>query len=357
MQTDMHFYGTHALALAAGLKPDVARQIAIAAQYVDDSDTVDIAFTDGSFFHGDATGHHPINANNFHKYDQRKVWIPFHFLPGNQGKTLHERLLCQPDSLIAQQMVDWALIEAAGSYGPMMLGIAAHVYADTFAHYGFSGIAASINRVNFATIKHETADVEMRNYITDKAQRFFEKLILKTQSSAEAAAANLLGLGHGGVSTYPDRPYLTWSFQYEDGRESGQRNNTETFLLASEKLHSIFVRFGEKKPEFSDRLAIPFNKIEKKVREILSLEADQDGRSSAWLDSLADGTLIGRKFTLTPYDCSTFDLERAELVGKEITQKRANETSVFQFLRAANHYRRFVLKKLLPKHNIPVFFD
>jgi hypothetical protein len=38
MQMDMHFYGVYALARAAGIKPEVARTIACASQYVDDCD-------------------------------------------------------------------------------------------------------------------------------------------------------------------------------------------------------------------------------------------------------------------------------------------------------------------------------
>ena len=37
MQIDMHFYGTYALARAAGIKPDSAHTIAYASQFVDDA--------------------------------------------------------------------------------------------------------------------------------------------------------------------------------------------------------------------------------------------------------------------------------------------------------------------------------
>lgn len=37
MQLDMHFYGIYALARAAGVKPEVARTIAYASQFVDDA--------------------------------------------------------------------------------------------------------------------------------------------------------------------------------------------------------------------------------------------------------------------------------------------------------------------------------
>jgi len=37
MQEDMHYYGTYAMARAAGLKVKDAKVVAYAAQYVDDS--------------------------------------------------------------------------------------------------------------------------------------------------------------------------------------------------------------------------------------------------------------------------------------------------------------------------------
>jgi hypothetical protein len=357
MQTDMHFYGTHALALAAGLKPEVARLIATAAEYVDDSDTVDISFADGSFFHGAATGHHPVNAENLQKYDQRRVWIPFHFLPGNHGVTLHERLLCQPDSEIAREMVQWALSKAVGGYGPMMLGIAAHVYADTFAHYGFSGIAANINQVQFDSIKVTVNDPRIKDYILDKASKFIDGLMNRSQEGVQSAVANLLGLGHGGATTYPDRPFLKWSFTYSDGRESGERNNTETFLVASEKLHALFCEYAQACPDLCSGAPIPFETIRAKVRAILLLEADQPDRSKAWIKAMADGSLLGYGFNVTPYDEKAFENERVELVGKDVEHVDAEATLVFKFLKAANLYRNFVLNDLLPGHGITVFVD
>jgi hypothetical protein len=37
MQVDMHFYGVYALARCAGIKPETARTIAYASQFVDDA--------------------------------------------------------------------------------------------------------------------------------------------------------------------------------------------------------------------------------------------------------------------------------------------------------------------------------
>ena len=62
MDIDMHYYGTFALARAAGLDRNVAVRIATAAEFVDDSTTTEIiVHPDGARFRGEATAHHPTD--------------------------------------------------------------------------------------------------------------------------------------------------------------------------------------------------------------------------------------------------------------------------------------------------------
>ena len=91
MQEDMHYYGTYALARAAGLDVKYARVIAYAAQYVDDSTTNDSeVHEDGGMFETTATAHTnaeaALNSATDH-LEQRKVWVPFHFF--QQAKVIH----------------------------------------------------------------------------------------------------------------------------------------------------------------------------------------------------------------------------------------------------------------------------
>src|SRR5580658_5255170 len=76
MDIDMHYYGTYALARAAGLSASVARRIATAAEFVDDStDTEVIVHPDGARFRGESTAHHPTDlAPNNDRDDQLLVW-------------------------------------------------------------------------------------------------------------------------------------------------------------------------------------------------------------------------------------------------------------------------------------------
>ena len=109
MQEDMHYYGTYALARAAGLDVERAKIIAYATQYVDDSFNSEIhVHLDGGWFETTATAHTGFEAiiNSIaDSFEQRKVWVPFHFLPGGEGETLSEKLICQKDSKLSQEMV------------------------------------------------------------------------------------------------------------------------------------------------------------------------------------------------------------------------------------------------------------
>lgn len=348
MQLDMHYYGTYAVARSAGIKAGTAREIALAAQYVDDSSEISAEIADGAYIHVDATAHHPSELQpNTNRYDQRKVWVPFHFLPGNQGNDLHERLVCKKDSAIAREMVDNALTHSNEIYGSLLMGITAHVYADTFSHYGFSGISSPMNYVEAETIKPIVKTEEILQYVTGKLNSFIEQ--------RAADAANLLGLGHGGVATCPDRPYLTWSFTYSDGRSSGERRNHETFLEACEMLHGMFTRFVQRAPEHLDRNAQqPFNAISQTVSDILACEGKLDQRIAGWQKASLSGSLHGSglKEMIPEYDSATFTNEESRMLEMELPA--AQNTTIYRFIQAANVHRRYVLQQLLPKHGLQV---
>ena len=97
MQIDMHFYGIYALARAAGIKPDSAHTIAYASQFVDDAldGEVNVLKNHKAVF-PIITSHKPMDYQNAMFRDQWKVWVPFHFLPGNlkNGRSFYEKMQC-----------------------------------------------------------------------------------------------------------------------------------------------------------------------------------------------------------------------------------------------------------------------
>lgn len=185
MQIDMHFYGTYALARASGIPPRDAKAIAYAAQYVDDSTSQDSErHDDGGLLYGIATAHHDwqcVINRKVHPDEQRRVWVPFHFIPGGAGDSFEERLLCIKDSPIAQKMIEHHIgVASNGSpFGLHLLGIAAHVYMDTFSHYGFSGVGSKYNSVKEETIKTiGVKDKNMEEYLINKFGKFIKDYLI-----------------------------------------------------------------------------------------------------------------------------------------------------------------------------------
>lgn len=347
MQIDMHYYGTYALARMAGLKKSAAFEIAMAAQLVDDCAHISLPLLDGVFLHHEPTAHHPIQlAANSDPAEQRRAWIPFHFLPGNQGKSVEERLVCVAGSAIAQEVLQHALQNAQGPQGAAQIGVAAHAYADTFAHYGFSGIASKRNRVKSGSFDLKVKNPNIWKYITSKAEAFFAKHVTEI--------ATLDGLGHASVATYPDRPYLQWSFTYEDGQPSGARSNPETYRLACEKLYLFFSHYAEQQPEqVESGQKINYLAVRKQVETILAFEGPLNERIDQWKMALQSGVLIpGHQETIPTYDYAQFRATAEALCT--IASQEAHHTFPFRFFLAAKTHREFVLYDLLPRYDLAV---
>ena len=345
MQTDMHYYGTFALARAAGMSAPAAGIIATAAEYVDDSDYVDIQLDDEAFIHAPPTAHHPTNKENILPVDQRRVWVPFHFIPGNQGDSTAERMICRKDSDLAREMVEFHLSGAGESYILERMGIAAHVYADTFSHYGFSGISSHFNKVAADSISLlNVRDGSFLEKIMRQASDFEDKYI-------KGRIADAVGLGHGSVATYPDRPYLQWRFTYADpAHDSGVRSNQVTFLEAAEKLHGIFSRLAALLPNYAEPGGgRSFASIRETVSEILALEAGMDSRIYAWQMAAAKGKLFKGE-EIPPYSPDVFSAD-VEAMSQHTTES-VQGTNAYGFLRAAQLHREFVLHTLLPKYGL-----
>lgn len=366
MDIDMHYYGTYALARAAGLGADVALRIATAAEFVDDStDTQVIVNPQGARFRGESTAHHPTDfAPNNDLDDQLNVWVPFHFLPGNIGTTQSQRLVCQKDSKIARRMVAHHLDLAEATFGIEMIGIAAHVYADTFAHYGFSGISSRVNRVKFGSINLINGDP-----IAPKVERFFGKfgvqggLLRNFRDAIATVVGNVAedttgALGHGSVATFPDQPYLEWSYQYElpDLQSSPQavhRQNANDYMAAALALYNMFRAFGDRRRDCVDNKGpLEFNAIEATVRQIVTLGADRDGRIAAWIKALQDGKLSKDVDGNMPaYDHQPWRNEMLMLAGLPQPQN-ASGVPVYHFYQAAALHKHYVLRELLPSEGI-----
>jgi hypothetical protein len=348
MQTDMHYYGTYAMARAAGIERDACFIIATAAQFVDDhANKETIKFRDGARIDTEATAHHSTNINNVKEDDQRMVWVPFHFLPGNEGEAYQEKMLCRKDSDIAKEMVRHALTLHDKVYALPLIGITAHVYADTFSHHGFSGYKSSLNKVDKGSFQFdEEHSNSIINYIRGKVDKFYEKF----QANI---AESLSKLGHGAVATFPDRPYLKWSFTYESQPDQRvERNNPKDFLDGCKALHLMFSEFVQSEPDYKADKGKSFEEIESIVQTILACEDDMQGRINAWKGAANSGRLFANGAEEIPdYDGSVWHSQRESLANENDSEVAISEP-IYHFYQAASIHRTYILRDLLPDNNL-----
>ena len=374
MQIDMHYYGTYALARAAGFERNAARIVATSAQFVDDNIAEShLTFRDGSRIDTEATAHHLYNRENLDEHNQRQVWVPFHFLPGNIGETYTERLKCRMDSEIAREMRDHHLTYSDRDFALHLLGITAHVYADTFSHCGFAGVSSRGNKVDNGSFRYqeevEGADdavtelsPSMKAYITGKVRSFFESkgehgglsTNIKTWMAEEFSGA----LGHGSVATLPDRPYLVWSFNYERSDAVAgvrdTRSNPVTYLASCRALYNMFQRFARLRQDVVGSKCLDFEALAPRVQQILRTQDNKAGRIQAWKDAAQAGDLFdGDGEEIPDYEGNDWNARWEELNENDGYQS-AMDTPIWHFYQAASLHRTYVLRDLLPKHGLIV---
>lgn len=400
MQTDMHYYGTYAIARAAGLKPKDAKIIAYSAQFVDDSTQEDsLMHEDGGLLYGVATAHHPfkqVPLNYLHyliknycynwlykstkkkklaNLQQRRIWIPFHFYPGNQthsnknNEKLSHQLICRKDSDIVNAMFKSHTDQIKSfPYILHLIGIASHVYMDTFSHYGFSGVSSTNNKIYETSFKFYSND-ESKSINSSNKIKEFKKFKLKYSKEtfvnnwrkvtgclqSKVATLGSGALGHGSVASFPDQPYLKWSFEYEKTGQLSERNNPETFLEGCEKLHSKLKDFS--KNYYSEEPKITeFSKIKETIKEILLYESDKtEERIEQWLDAINKNKLFTKaNEEFLDYDNKEWENQKIEKFAELETSSKVVTLDIYKFHQAADYHRHYTLKQLLPKYGIIV---
>ncbi len=156
MQIDGHHTLTYVVARLAGMPHQDSEKLAYCAQYVDEAtNSQPVRFSNGAMFNRISSAHKMLDYRNGNELANHLAWIPFHFLPGNNGEKTDtipdgkfiQRLVCRPDSHVSRDMLRAVAKYRNEPFGIHMFGIAMHVYADTFAHQGFAGVSHEINAV------------------------------------------------------------------------------------------------------------------------------------------------------------------------------------------------------------------
>ena len=163
------------------------------------------------------------------------------------------------------------------------------------------------------------------------------------------------GLGHGAVMTFPDRPYLKWSFEYEyPEKVRVTRDNPKTFNEGCKALHKMFRTFLEHYPEFSDNSGNDYDVISDLVNDVICTQAKCEGRIDAWQNAAKSGGLFNlSNEKIEVYDADQQHTNREDLI-KIKDSRKITEFSIFRFYQAAAAHRHYVIRDLLPSHNLIV---
>ncbi|WGV26141.1 DUF6765 family protein [Halotia branconii] len=353
MQIDFHHGVTYVAARLAGFEHENANIIAYSTQYVDDA-TNDglIRFENGALFSRISSAHKMLDYRNFEELANYRVWIPFHFLPGNGGLPAGEdpqgsfinKLICRPNSYVAQEMVRECIEHRHTPYGLHRLGITMHVYVDTWAHQGFAGVNHRVNEAKNLLDEHGKPDRKL----IDRLQNYF--------------ISEALPLGHGSVLTNPDKPFLRWG--YFNGRgEQITRNNPQDFLAAADNMCKAMQRYLIGDPD----AVVPGLPEPDKTLIALMLEniTDDKGnvRHQKWLNAIAEGKFSFGKADIN-YIPKGKDSWKFFALGTEKAVDGGNEKYPYhpsfltsnwkKFHDALESHHFYITHDLLPKYGICV---
>ncbi len=285
MQIDFHHAVSYVLSRLAGFSREESEIISYSSQYVDDA-TIHgiIRFTNNAMYTRTSSAHKLIDFHNTVSAENYRVWVPFHFLPGNGGLKAGEdpeggfinKLVCYPDSYVAEEMLTYCIADHDKPYGLHRLGVTIHVLADTFAHQGFSGVIHKINDV-----------LRLDSDLKTESLGFFKDLLerLKTLFIDRA-----LPLGHGAALTCPDLPYLKWGYTNEYHTELIGRDNTVIYNDAVISIFESLIKFRKQDPGCVINEQILPEDF-KQIRSNFENFTNPSGtvRHKQWIDSIARG--------------------------------------------------------------------
>jgi hypothetical protein len=208
MDIEFHYYITYLVARRAGFSPDDAYCIGYASQYTDDNSTLyDISEGTADAYTNDIS--QTLNILK-PREDLMRIYPAFHFMPGTASEVsngparrddgLTHQLNTIPDNANARTLLKAAL-DTNDLY---RIGIATHMFVDTFAHQNFTGSFSEFNFVHAGIME-----------------------------------AAIPPIGHAHALHKPDIPGLLW----QDNRLTGSYvdvNNKERFLTAARRLYQEY---------------------------------------------------------------------------------------------------------------------
>ncbi len=212
MDIEFHYYITCLIALRAGFTKNEAYMLAYSSQHVDDN-TDKVIISQGT---GNEYSNYISQTSNILKAEKElmQIYPIFHFMPGNTEEIESDGAFRRdgkfhvlntiPDNSNARVV----LSAAFASKDLYRIGIATHMFADTFAHQNFVGYYESFNAMKG---------------VLDKA---------------------IPDVGHADAKHNPDLPGLVWNDKRLI-RRNAEISNKERFLKAAERIFEEFRRYKD----------------------------------------------------------------------------------------------------------------
>jgi len=354
MQKDFHYAVTYIVARWADFSHKKAQIIAYASQLVDDNcDYGTLEFDNGAMCSQIPSSHKMHDYRNFRTLEQYKVWMPFHFLPGNDGLNFKQdvpgsfinKLITTSTSHTANEMVDYCLVNWKAKSPDRLhrLGITLHTLSDCWAHQGFVGINHEVNDVILMD-GSEFTKPSLFNVIKGGLIDTIGALISKFMSNA-------FPLGHASTFDVPDLPYLKWKY-INDGAQF-VRENYNDYVSAAEAMYGVLKQISPNlscKPSLSDE-----QKDLLKQLFISFKQRNSYDRLNGWMKLLVDDAFDIGSVHLRPYKKEGLGSWRHDALGNEENPRFTPEflKSNWKLFHDALFAQKYTITRLiLPKYGI-----
>jgi len=304
MEISSHYYALLALCRTCGINKETSHKIAYASQFVDDAKINCLSGDDGFKIENIATCHSYSKIRTFNYEAMILNTVSFHFPPGCEGEHFADKLVCKENSEvineIVKQSVDVGSESAEGK--PEVFGMLMHIYADTFAHQGFSGLLSKVNDIEHlddsGILIHQDGWKSVIPFWWGRMIRGLKKL------KAEPDFDDFMpAYGHGQAGHCPDIPYLKWSYEYSHDRCEADVNskvlhidNIQRFKRAFESIQTYLEKYLERNPDFKDP---DFNSIHKekaliKFFEILKAKETTSSKIKSWQNFMVNNNFYNK---------------------------------------------------------------
>ena len=264
MDINFHYYTVKTLAVKAGYTDDEAQTIANYSQFVDDftnykymllSSVPGFARHLATKLPGNVWLFNPVTTGFESWFDmalllleknQKNILTPFHFIPQhkklNEKSTNREEWRVVPARLELDSLIQQLLVEAKAQYlqnnskeNIIRIGLLLHIFADTYAHQGYSG---SQGWENYAKLLSATDNRNGKDITGDYSPGVYHQLP---------------AIGHTETNHAPDDSNISFDIEMKYNEKDKYslkygRSNTREFQLAAREIIDFLLSCKGKKP-------------------------------------------------------------------------------------------------------------